>query len=234
MEWFRRMGTAMVETARRSSEDAFYRRWLVYYGPVGKEPPVGSESLECGVTTLGTALDTEKTRALVATRPIKALTRISEAFTPLANDPLMDLGPLLRAKNAQQMYEALDKTRETYFDEKRASRMLNMTLSPSGYVTTKDVKTGEELFKAYGFESWLVEIQPLLTVKTLPGYVYWAIDRGEWACKAPEYVHLYQTMRNHGTQRMHDLYGRCDFKTPAEFDALEVNTSCSVQTFSFQ
>lgn len=62
-------------------------------------------------------------------------------------------------------------------------------------------------------------MQPLLTLRTLPGYIYWVIDHGKPVCTGARAL-LYNSTAQWGPERLRDLYG-VDVPSPAAFDAMD-------------
>lgn len=94
------------------------------------------------------------------------------------NDPLVDLTKILAAKTDREMYDALTDLELCYYRENRIKSLINVIMVRDSmdrlyYKAIKDIEQGEELFRAYGFSSWMFEIvkMNILNNNTMKGFI---------------------------------------------------------------
>ena len=214
------------EYEKVAEEATFIRTWaqIISEARVNKSM---KEALQIRESTF-TKFPKNCNKGVFATKNIPKDTKLADYFEENAvmiNDALMNLGPILEARTSQEMYDALTTTRETYYDAEKAAKYLNVGLSPmwGDNVALRDIAQDEELFRVYGFPSWLVEIatRGILTLATLPGFVFWVIDTGMWSCgpTVPTYARFYMNLQTNSLQKLYALYGLSEFDSAKSFDA---------------
>lgn len=93
----------------------------------------------------------------------------------MMNDPMADLREVYTAQSSSSMYTALVNLQKTYWSPENAEERIN-TCFVSGqdrevYVrTTKFVPADTELYRMYGFETWIFEIFEILTDENVTGF----------------------------------------------------------------
>lgn len=116
-------------------------------------------------TFTGTTYQEGKGNGVFTTTPIKKFTVISKIDVTKdcsMNDGLVDLTLVLNAKTHEEMYTALVGMRKLYFDPVRAEKLINVRATSNRYgdyyEAIKDISAGSELFRAYGFSTWVFDI----------------------------------------------------------------------------
>lgn len=106
----------------------------------------------------------------------------------LFNDAMMDLRPLLEATTADSFYSALHQCESMYYNKEKAEKNINIVAGRSLdgeyliYQARKDISKKEELFRCYGFTTWIKEIAEsgILSLVTLPGFYRFLKER-DWS-----------------------------------------------------
>ena len=90
------------------------------------------------------------------------------------NDPLFKYSNVLHANTPEKLVDALFHARDSYYDILKACEKINVCLASNNgkmfYIANKDIYIGEQLFRVYGFEAWLFELQNCLTSDNVEGY----------------------------------------------------------------
>lgn len=95
----------------------------------------------------------------------------------MANDAMFDMKSITNAKTGEEMFEALVKCRNGYYNLEEATQRVNVITcalrndNKSCYMTTRFIAKGEEILRLYGFSTWLKELAELniLTTETVEG-----------------------------------------------------------------
>jgi hypothetical protein len=138
-----------------------------------------SVEIEIRTSTLSSGFIKGKHRGLFTKKFLPAKTIISEVDMNnlcMMNDGLVDLEAILRAQTSRQLYDALQQLYESYYDIEKAKQVINVRMvidsqsSKKYYQTIQDIPMDGELFRAYGFTSWIFELSEILTHHNLIGF----------------------------------------------------------------
>lgn len=97
------------------------------------------------------------------------------------NDGIVNLQPILRAQNSEEMYQAWMNLQKTYYDMEKIKKVINVRMVSNGsqqlcYETIQDIPAGGELLRVYGFSSWFFEILEIFNNKTMLGFAQFIDD----------------------------------------------------------
>lgn len=182
-----------------------------------------------------TVFDPTKNIGVFASAPIAKGDRIPPDVVVWSNDPLFNAGRIQSAATATDMYAAIMWTRQQYHSRERA-RAINVGALgvPGAWCghALRAIEEGAELCRMYGFATWVVEIQSLLSTATLPGYIQWVLDHGEAVCIG-EHRDLWKYNQRWGRAQMHAVYGFAVDAKLADFDARKVEAQPVPSTYNF-
>lgn len=149
-------------------------------------------TLEIRESTLPTTQFQEsRNKGLFTTRDVPENTVVCDikSVSLMMNDPMVDLREVYAAHTPSSLYLALVNLKKNYYSHDNAKERIN-TCMVSGqdreiYIrTTKFVPAGTELYRMYGFETWIFEIFGSLTNDNVNGFAQFVkeLSLSEYAC----------------------------------------------------
>lgn len=147
-------------------------------------PPFDPPDLVVGTSTLP-GMTPEANRGLFAAHFIPAGTLLMSMELEgecLINDGMVNLTPVLAATNDAAMYEALKELHRRYYDTTVAARVNTIMASDAQgttlYQARIDIPRGGELLRMYGFVTWIFELLPRMTSRTITGFACFVREYG--------------------------------------------------------
>jgi len=155
------------------------RKFLPYMICFIKDDPIIDETieLEIKISTLKTVFLDECNRGLFTKSkiPFGTCIPITEETDFIMNDPMIDLTEVSSADNNESLYKAWVNIRDNYYNINKAEKMTNIVMSEYKkkmyFIARKDIEEGEELVRAYGFTTWIMDSFPYLTNKNIIGFI---------------------------------------------------------------
>lgn len=101
----------------------------------------------------------------------------------MLNDGMINLTRVLNAKTSDDIYAAMKELEIDYYNEETANNMINVRMTSSSeraerqerqenfYEALKDIPADTELLRMYGHSSWIIELLPIITEDTAPGFL---------------------------------------------------------------
>ena len=133
--------------------------------------------------------------------------------TSMMNDGLVNLGPVLRASNSEECYQAWTDMKNSYYDMEKAKRVINVRMINDGisryYEAIQDIPADTELLRIYGFTTWVGEFGLSATNKNIVGFAQFIDDLSKDLAGDPyedKIKHLRELLTEYGGDNIYTIH----------------------------
>lgn len=172
------MGNALVSRKPLDPLIGQFKQYMFQQIPVDHLSIADDVQLEVRRSTLSTTEFNESRDRGVFTKkgiPKKTVICDIKQLSFVMNDPLVDLRGVNMSKTSDSMYTALVNLKREYYSHENAAERINTCFAcgQDGEVyvrTIKHVPANTELFRMYGFETWIFELFDIITDDNVNGF----------------------------------------------------------------